>query len=169
MDKLEYLSTNLYINEVCVECPLKLYNKKDSKVTYGIGNIYANTILILPPYNINSDNNPLTIINDLYTKNTSKNILEEYYITRFIKCYNNTNFNLYNTAAHICHQFLLHEIIRIKPKRLIVFDKTYNYLVEEFCDKFKIDNIQLMNPNVMRYDDHVLKDAFIKQFNEYVI
>lgn len=169
MDNLEYLSTELYIDKVCINCPLKLYNKKDSKVIYGIGNIYANTILILPPYKLNSKDNPLTIISDLYTKNTSKNILEEYYITRSIKCYKSSDFNLYDSACKCCSHFCIHEICRIKPKKVIILDKNYSNIIEEFCDKYKINYIRLMNPNVMKYNDNILKEAFIKQFNEYVI
>lgn len=170
MDDIKYLSTELLIDEVCYDCPLKLYNKKGSKVTYGVGNIYANTILILPPYNINSKKDSvINIIDDLYSKNTGKNIFEEYYITRTIKCYNSTNFNLNDSAFKICYKYLIHEICRIKPKSIILFDKNYYEFIDNFCSNYKIQVHNILNPNVMWYDNNIIKESFMQQFKDVVI
>lgn len=132
-DKEDYhghLRTNLLIDKlrVCDNCPLKLYNKKDNTVIYGIGNIQANIIIIVKSYNVYKSKELLIKLNNIWKEITGNNILEDVYITRLIKCYNNTDLNLDKDAINYCKGFVCHEICRILPTKVIVFGNYSDYI-----------------------------------------
>ena len=51
---VEHMSTNLFISicEVCSKCPCRIYADEDDKIILGVGNIYADTVVILPSYDV---------------------------------------------------------------------------------------------------------------------
>lgn len=122
-DNHGHLCTSLLIDKLraCSNCPLKLYNKKDNTVIYGIGNIQANIIIVVKSYNVYKSKELLDKLNNIWKEITGNNILEDVYITRLIKCYNNTELNLDKDAINHCKEFVCHEICRILPKKVIVF------------------------------------------------
>ncbi len=168
---VEHYSTMLYIHKVdiCANCPLKLYAEQEDKIILGTGNIMTDTIMILPSYDVKARigySTMLKIIQDIYKEIKGKDILEECYITRSIKCLNKTDFNLEKDAIKSCITNLFYEVGRITPRKLIIFDKQlydfglYNCNIGKFVVK------TVISPGVMYYDNQNLKDIFIKQLNE---
>lgn len=171
--KDEHLKTNLFINKFgrCSNCPLKLYAKDDDKITLGIGNIVTDTIIILPSYDVETKigyETILQIVKDAYENITGLNLLELYYVTRTIKCYNKTDFNLEKDAIKHCLFHLFYEIGRIRPKKVIIFDKQiYDFGLYE-CNAGKFIAKTVISPGVMYYDNIKLKDIFMKQFRDAI-
>lgn len=164
-NKVNHLISKIEINKAncCKNCSLRLYAKNDDKITFGIGNIYTNTILILPSYDVNlgeESNSMLSIIKDNYTKITGRNIFEDCYVTRYIKCFNKTDFNLNDDAIKYCVHHLIYEINRIRPRKIITFGDKY----EEYIQNDYIPIFNVINPAVMFYDNENLKNKFIEQF-----
>ena len=166
----EHYKTTLCINKVkiCSNCPLKLYAKKNENIVLGIGNVVTDTIMVLPSYDVKAKigyRTMLNVIQDVYRELTSRDILEDYYITRSIKCLNKTDFNLEKDAIKHCITNLFYEISRINPKKLIIFDKhLYDFGLYR-CNQGKFIVKTCVSPAVMYYDNQKLKDVFIKQFN----
>lgn len=169
--EVEHYETSLYIKDVliCSKCPLKLYAKKDDKIIFGTGNISTDTIVILPSYDIKAKigyNTILNIVRKVYTDIKGTELLEDYYVTRSIKCLNKTDFNFEKDAIKYCINNLLYEIGCIKPKKLIIFDKQlygfdfYNYNLGNFTIK------TVVSPGVMYYNNQTLKDVFVKQLTD---
>ena len=149
----------------CKRCPLRLYNDKDYTITLGVGNIQAGKIIILPKYDTNAKIGYLSILKILeeeYNKITSNLIYEDYYITRQIKCYSYNNFNMDLIARECCKDHLLYEIIRIRPKLIINFDKDLDF---PECGIRKID---VISPAVIYYDNQSLKDKFVEQLSKAI-
>lgn len=167
---IEYYQTELYIQfiRLCAQCPLKLYAKDKAKIVLGVGNIMSDIMLVLPPYNINSDDkyNLLNIIQNIYKTIKGRELLEDCYITRSIKCDNRTDIDFKNYAIKFCIKNLFYEVHAIKPKKVIIFDKQlYDFGLYE-CNKGKFIVKTVISPEVMYYDNQNLKDIFMKQFNE---
>lgn len=163
---LEHYETTLCISRIrlCANCPLKLYAKKNENIVLGIGNVVTDTIMILPSYDVKAKigyRTMLNVIQDVYRELTSRDVLEDYYITRSIKCLNKTDFNLEKDAIKYCISNLFWEIGRIAPSKLIIFDKQ----LYDFNYNSQISIKTVMSPGVMYYDNQKLKDVFIKQFN----
>lgn len=169
--EVEHYKTSLYIKDVivCSKCPLKLYAKKDDKIIFGTGNISTDTVIILPSYDIKAKigyDTILNILRKIYKNIKGTELLEDYYVTRSIKCLNKTDFNLEKDAIKCCINNLLYEIGCIKPKKLIVFDRQlygfdfYNYNLGNFIIK------TVISPGVMYYNGQTLKNIFIKQLND---
>ena len=121
---VEHYSSQLFINkiDICSNCPLKLYSKENDTIVFGTGNRVTNTMIILPSYDIKADvnyNTILKITRDTYKDITNKELLEDCYVTRAIKCVNKTDFNLEKEAIKNCICNLYYELSRIKPNKLI--------------------------------------------------
>lgn len=167
----EHYKTTLCINKVriCSNCPLKLYSKKNDNIVFGIGNIVTDTMLVLPSYDTNAKIGYNTILN--ITQNAYKDIkgtelLEDYYVTRSIKCVNKTHFNLEKDAIKSCFTNLLYEISRIAPRKIIIFDKLLADFDLDNYFRNKIVIKTVISPGVMYYDNQHLKDVFIQQLTE---
>lgn len=170
----EYYSTQLLIRkaDVCSQCPLKLYANEDDKIILGTGNIITNTIMVLPSYDIKAGigyTTMLKITQDTYKDIVGRELLEDVYVTRSIKCLNKTDFNLDKDAIKSCITNLFYEVSRITPRKVIIFDKQlYNFgLYRCIAGKFVVKTC--ISPGVMYYDNQNLKDIFIKQFKEAII
>lgn len=171
---VEHIVSNAKINKAkcCRYCPLRLYANKDDKIIFGVGNIITDTIMILPSYDTQAKigyNTILKIVEDAYKNITGKELLEEIYVTRAVKCFKKTDFNLEKEAIKSCSSNLFYEIGRILPKKIIIFDKElYNFdLYDCIRDNYNIKTV--ISPGVMYYDNQSLKDIFIKQFKEALI
>lgn len=168
---VEHYSTKLYIHKanICANCPLKLYAEQEDKIILGTGNIMTDTIMILPSYDVKAKigySTILKIIQDIYREIKGKDILEECYITRSIKCLNKTDFNLEKDAIKSCITNLFYEVSRIAPRKVIIFDKKLYDFGLYNCNRGKFIVKTVISPGVMYYDNQKLKDIFMKQLNE---
>lgn len=168
---IEHCGSIIHIKDaiVCSKCPLKLYAKKNDTIIFGTGNINTDTIMILPSYDVKAKigyNTILNIVRKVYNHIKGIELLEDYYVTRSVKCVNKTDFNLEKDAVKSCIHTILYEIGCIKPKKVIIFDKQlygfnfYNYNLGNFAIK------TVISPGVMYYDNQNLKDIFVKQLTE---
>lgn len=171
---VEHYSTMLYVckADVCSQCPLKLYAKEDDKIILGTGNIITDTIMILPSYDVKAKIGYITmlqIVQNAYKDITGKELLEEIYVTRAIKCLNKTDFNLEKEAIKSCLSNLYYEIGRIIPRKLIIFDKQiYDFGLYKYNQgKYIVKTV--VSPGVMYYDNDAFKEVFIKQFKEALL
>ena len=172
---IEHIISKIKIQDAkcCKDCPLKLYVSSDNDtIIFGVGNILTDTIMILPSYDVKAKIGYITmlqIVQDAYKNITGKELLEEVYVTRAIKCLNKTDFNLEKEAIKSCIINLYYEIGRITPYKLIIFDKQiydfglYRYNQEKYVIK------TVISPGVMYYDNDALKDIFIKQLKEALL
>lgn len=170
---VEHYSTKLYVKlaQCCSQCPLKLYAEEDDKIILGTGNIMTDTIMILPSYDVKAGigySTILKILQDAYKDITGMELLEDYYVTRSIKCLNKTDFNLEKDAIKSCIKNLSYEISRIRPRKIIIFDKfLYDFISANYTIIFpKI--YQVVSPGVMYYDNDNLKNVFMKQLKEAI-
>lgn len=168
---VEHYSTMLYIHKanICANCPLKLYAEQEDKIILGTGNIMTDTIMILPSYDVKAGigyPTMLKIIQDIYKDIKGKDVLEECYITRSIKCLNKTDFNLEKDAIKSCIANLFYEVSRITPRKIIIFDKELYDFGLYNCNRGKFIVKTVISPGVMYYDNQKLKDIFMKQLNE---
>lgn len=171
---INHIISNITIKTAinCQNCPLKLYSSNNDKIIFGVGNIITDTILVLPSYNVNSyigNNTILKIIQDIYKKIKGKDIFEDYYITRSIKCFNTTDFLLEKYAVDCCFNYLLYEINRIKPNKIIILDKYISNKLSFYNFSFHTHIINIINPYVMYYDNDILKQNFMKEFNKAIL
>lgn len=170
---VEHIKTNIFISTcaVCSKCPCRIYANKDDKIILGVGNIYTDTVMILPSYDIKADigyPTILKIMQDVYKNIVGKELLEDCYVTRTIKCFNKTDFNLEKDAIKSCFSNLLHEVSRIKPKKVIVLDKQIYDFGLYNCNKGKFTVKTVISPGVMYYNNQKLKDIFIEQLTEAI-
>lgn len=161
-----YFVSNIDISTCnsCSNCPCKIYNN-GNKIVFGIGNINTDTIFILPNYNLTKDNNILDIISNYYTDITGRNIIEDCYITRCIKCDSNIDYDVQSLSLHYCIHILLYEINRIKPSKIIVLDKDMRY-INLYVRNCVIHHV--INPKVLYYDNELLKRTFVEQLTKAI-
>lgn len=171
---IEHIVSKINIQKAkcCQYCPLRLYTGKEDKIIFGVGNIITDIIMVLPSYDTKAKieyNTILRIVENAYKNIIGKELLEEVYVTRTVKCFKRTDFNLEKEAIKFCFSNLFYEINRITPKKIIIFDKElYNFGLYN-CIKGKYDIKTVVSPGVMYYDNQNLKDIFIKQFKEAII
>lgn len=152
----------------CQYCPLKLYvSSDDDTIIFGTGNIITDTIMILPSYDVKAGIGYITmlkIVQDAYKDITGKELLEDVYVTRAIKCLNKTDFNLEKEAIKSCFSNLFYEIGRITPAKIIVFDKLCYNTLFNYNNNGIIKIKSVISPGVMYYDNQNLKKVFIDEF-----
>jgi hypothetical protein len=170
---VEHMSTNLFISicEVCSKCPCRIYADEDDKIILGVGNIYTDTVVILPSYDVKAGigyPTILKIMQDAYKDIVGKELLEDCYVTRTIKCFNKTDFNLEKDAVKSCFTNLIYEVSRIKPKKVIILDKQIYDFGLYSCNRGKFAVKTVISPGVMYYDNQNLKDIFMKQLTEAI-
>lgn len=169
---IKHIISNIYIHKHsnCSNCPIKLYNDESKTIIYGVGNIFTDTIFVLPTYDVNAKigyETLLTLLQKQYKELTNKEVLEDCYITRVIKCFKKTNFDLERSAVKFCIYNLLYEIIRIKPKKVIFLTKDYNDIIGFLNQYFTTNYYQTYNIGVLYYNNEY-KDEFIKQLKEII-
>lgn len=171
-DVIEHRKTQLFINQFtkCKNCPLRIYAKKDETIIYGIGNIHSNVIIVLPTYDANANkdyNTILKLLLDTYKEHIGRDLLEDAYVTRIVKCYKNSSYNLIDSAIPYCVYHTSYEIVKLNAKNIIFAGNTKNYL-DDFHLKYNINipnkiSYNMYSPAVMYYDNDTVKNTFIKQ------
>lgn len=170
MDNIEYLTTTIKIKHFsgCANCPNRLYVKDDDTIKLGTGNIYGNSIFVLPNYNINVNNKYETILDYLvkyYKEIRGEDLLEKVYVTRLIKCFNYSNYDIEKDCIKQCMFMLGYELNGIKAYNVVFFGNTYH----EFCKYFNYNIflrhnvVECSTPILLKYDN--VKSNFIKDFN----
>lgn len=166
----EYIISKFTTNcNICRSCPCRLFNDS-GVIRYGKGNLFADNVFILPPYNtehLTSIPVEETLIYDIISKLHIP--LEECYITRSIKCYsNNKSINL--NSVDNCFPIIIKEIKFIKPKRIICFGKESfdfpNYLRNTL--KYKGDIFWFPSYMIKFYNEKVY-NTIIKELKEKII
>ena len=163
---------NIQKAKCCQYCPLRLYTGKEDKIIFGVGNIITDTIMILPSYDTQAKigyNTILKIVEDAYKNITGKELLEEVYVTRAVKCFKRTDFNLEKEAIKSCFSNLFYEIGRITPIKIIIFDKLCYNTLFNYNDNGLIQIKSVIGPGVMYYDNDALKKVFIDEFKRALI
>lgn len=156
---VEHIATNISIKEKCSNCPMSIYHKDDAKVMLGVGNIYSDIMMILPPYDVEAKigyNTILKLLIDEYRELTGKELLEDCYVTRYIKCVNKTPFNIYVNAYLYCYVYIQYEIKQLRPLHIISFDAKFSSIARNI----HYDVVEVMNPGVLYYDNESLKKRF---------
>lgn len=169
INKFKHISGALEIKKFfgCNNCPEKLYAKDGDKIQYGIGNIYTDTMFVLPNYDINiktNYDNILELLINAYKELRGKDILEEVYISRILKCFHHSSYNLENKAIDCCITHLFNEMYKHKGNNIILFGNTYDIL----C-KYKADFDLILNYKVIQicYSPAMIfynKDKFMEDF-----
>lgn len=166
---VEHMVSNTKIIEAkcCSQCPLKIYANENDKIIFGIGNIYTDTIMILPSYDVQAKigyTTLLTLLEDAYKSITGRELTEDYYITRYVKCFDKTNFDIRNQCISYCIKYLYSEYNRIKPRKIISFSKDF----ENWLNIIPINVINVISPGVMYYNNDKLKNIFIEQLKSAI-
>lgn len=171
-DVIEHRKTQLVIKQfgTCKNCPLKIYAKENETITYGVGNIHSNVIIVLPTYDANADkdyNTILKLLLDTYKEHTGRDLLEDAYITRLVKCYKNTPYNLMDQAKYYCIFHTSYELVK-HPGKYVVFMGNTKVDVDIYHQQNNIIlyhkiAASLYSPAVMFYDNDTVKNTFIKQ------
>lgn len=172
-DIIEHIKTMFVINQFskCEHCPLRIYAKENETITYGVGNINSNVIIVLPTYDANADkdyNTILKLLLDTYKEHIGKNLLEDAYITRIVKCYKNSPYNLIDSAIHYCIYHTSYEIMRINARHVIFAGDTIKKYIDAFHSSNNISTFgkisyTMYSPAVMFYDNETIKNNFIEQ------
>lgn len=170
---IEHITSKIHIKTArcCSNCPIKLYANDNDTIVFGVGNIFSNTIMILPSYDVKAGigyPTILKILQDTYKDINSKELLEDYYITRSVKCLNKTDFNLEKDAIKNCINHLFYEVSRIKPAKVIIFDKQLYDFGLYNCNAGKFVTKSVISPAVMYYNNENLKNIFMKQLKEAI-
>lgn len=171
---VEHIVSNAKIStaKCCQYCPLRLYTNKDDKIIFGVGNIITDTIMILPSYDTQAKigyNTILKIVEDAYRDIVGKELLEEVYITRAVKCFKRTEFNLEKEAIKSCFSNLFYEIGRITPSKIIIFDKLCYNTLFNYNNNGLVQIKSVISPGVMYYDNDALKKVFIDEFKRALL
>lgn len=137
MEKIkDRIVTNLQINKciICKNCPLKLEAKEENKVEYGKGSLLPNVIFVIEPYCVQEE----------YLKIICEDIinLDEEYITYNPKCITNNQDLKHHTKQ--CNKYLIYEIFKLKPKKVIFFGIDIPYEIftnDKGIEVYKLNNL----------------------------
>lgn len=110
------ITTNLFIKNapLCRNCPARIYQKDDSKLKYGQGMLMPDIMFIFPTSILWSED-----INN-YLEMICKDIIDlnAQYITCHPKCTAGSPVEEY---ASYCEFYLIHEITKVNPNKIIFF------------------------------------------------
>jgi len=128
---IEHMVTKIMIktNAACKDCPYRIYAKDDEVVTLGVGNINSDFIFILPTYDIKAKIGYDTVLSMLalwYEQTYGKNIFDDIYITRLVKCSKNTGHDLYQSCIQPCSTFLAYELNKLGARTVVFFGSAYD-------------------------------------------
>lgn len=165
----------IYQSITCSNCPYRLYHNEKDTVTMGIGNINSNFIFVLPTYDTRAkvgSETTLTLLIKAYNEITGKDIFEEIYITRLVKCYKNVDHNLYKLSITPCSNYLVYEFNRLMGKNVVFFGSTYEDYINNSDTvglNIPLKNIyKIYSPDVLFYDNPLIKDKFITNLTSII-
>lgn len=150
-DNFKRIKTSLKIKTciICNKCPLKLYAKDDSYVEYGKGFLLPKYIFVLPS---EKDNSKIEEYLHIICKDLIN--LDEQYITYNPKCYTNNNELKHHTEQ--CDKYLVYEINKLKPKKVIFFG--VDIPKELYDNKYNIELYKFNNLLTIQYGSKTIQD-----------
>lgn len=158
---------NIKLSKTCAKCPYRLYAKSDETVTLGTGNISSNFIFVLPTYDTRTKlgySNLLTVLADGYREVIGKDLFTEIYVTRLVKCYTNSEHDLYSQAIGPCSGFLIYELNKLPARNILFFGSAYDdYNNNSDTVGMSIPNkniFHINSPGVLFYDNEKFKKKF---------
>lgn len=163
---VKHIDTNIKINtnSVCEVCPYRIFADNDERVTLGVGNIQSNFVFVLPTYDIKSHNHYSGLISQLkeiYKDITGKELFENIYTTRLVKCSNKNEHNIYSTAIAPCSSYFSYEMNNLPAKHIVFFGSTYeDYNNNKDTVALYLNNkyvYKVYSPGVIYYDNDTLK------------
>lgn len=176
--KIDHIKTKTKITEckICENCPSKLYTDTEN-IKLGVGNIISNTIFILPTYSDTIKEGYETMLSVLikeFKEITGYDLLTYAYVTRLVKCYSNSTYNLYINSVSFCSNCLFEELNKVNRFQNIVFfgsslkDLTEHneLLVEAIKANFNI--ITIPNPLVSFYKPSKYYNEFVDKLKSIV-
>lgn len=165
--EINHIDTRIKIQQrkLCMNCPSRLDCKEGETIKLGFGNINANKVIVLPSYNIYEKGNYISGASVLIKYIGYDKLLEDYYVTRDIKCWNVSSYDTHDTCASLCAPILTSELSRINAKHLFVFGNVdLSVIHPRILRKFIIHRI--LNPYVMLTEVKPLKDTFLEQIDK---
>lgn len=159
---IEHMTTSHAIKSsyMCSECPYRIFCEDDDKVTFGTGNIYGEYIFVLPTYDSKAKANYITIVSkliDVYKDITGRDILQDGYVTRIVKCHTVTSHDLYDAGAKACIKYLHYEFTKIHAPKVIFFGSAYTDFVEYKTSEMVYNNkraFEVYSPGIFFYEDN---------------
>ena len=148
------IKTNLHIYNapICKSCPARIYQKETDVITYGQGSIYPDIMIVLPKSALWNDKIHRYL--DMVCENLIN--LDEQYITYHPKC--NAG-DLIEDYDEKCNLYLLHEINKRNPKKIIFFGANIPKQLFNFHNNIKIYKFKDL------FSIHFGKDT-VSQFKE---
>lgn len=150
------IKTNILINEapLCKVCPAKIYQKDDDHLKYGKGNIFPTYVFVLPPEAIKNGHC------EEYLRMITNNIIDlnTEYITYHPKCTVGSPVEGY---ANYCRHYLLHELMKLKPKKVFFFGVDIPDEIQQF-DGINFKVYKMNNLLSIYYGKEKLTDFIIK-------
>lgn len=170
-----HMNTNIEIVEskVCNGCPFKVYSNKGDKVVLGTGNINGSHIFILPTYDYKASQGYQTLLSLLvkfFDEHMGRDLFEDVYVTRMVKCNHRSEHELYNDAVRPCMEFLDYEVRKLPARNVVFFGQAFNDY-ERHNDtvgrNIPFKNIfKAFSPAVLFYDNPKVIADFTEQINK---
>lgn len=169
------------MNNICENCPLRLFNDKGYNIK-GIGNIHYRKMIVLPyiDYNAYKHQNMnmsslIDIMNNVVLLFTGDKIETSFYITSFIKCKESNRFKIDNSIISKCSNYLFDEIIKHDIKYIMLLgnsaERLFNTKISNLIGKcIKYNNIYWFfnySPNIYIYDSNKF-EIFKSELYKYI-
>lgn len=156
----------------CEDCAYKIINEKSYYIK-GIGNKQSNKIIVFPHLGFNDrtiiNSEAFKQISGLYNTLFDRNILDDYYITCFVKCPISIKHPIDVMTKARCYNYLREEVTNNKYNILILLGNacslinvrshSTNNVYRNCTGHYVFVNY---SPFVIRYD--LLKDSYISKF-----
>lgn len=114
---------------ICYKCPYKVYRDVDETISYGIGNIYSDIMLIgdgiINQTSLRGGNGYLQYIKEIYEKVSNFELENNVYITDLIKCNDKSEYIDKNDCL-VCIEILKSTIAKHKYRKIIFTGNTLN-------------------------------------------
>lgn len=166
-DNIQHLKTKINIKSCagCANCPAKLFAGNSDLITYGFGNIYANKVIILPTYSLDYKDGSYISTAEILINLIGKKIFEDYYVTREIKCYNLSRYDVSEACRANCGKYLYNELNNLKANYIFAFgDVSLTYVPNKVLNKYIIK--RYFNPYCMIAGNDYLKSKLQEQIKE---
>lgn len=158
---IKHIDTRNEIKRVktCYNCPAKLYAKDGETIKLGFGNSFADKVIVLPSYSLVEKGDYISCAKVLLDIVGSR-LYEDFYVTRDIKCYNVSSYDIHDACIINCNTFLNYELSKFIGKKLFVFGNVdLSRIDKNILNTYIV--YRLFNPYIMIVGEQVLKNKFI--------
>lgn len=155
----------------CTNCPYRIINEKYCYIE-GIGNADSKQIIVLPYLNTKDkdiiNSSAFKTISELYSNMFSRDILDDYYITAYIKCRINLQYPIDDYVRLSCYNYIHREFAEHQFINCIFFGSAGMYLCGKTPSKkniiYRTSNASIFvnfSPYVIRYE--TFKELYISK------